>query len=75
MGVRKNMRSRVRSIGRSQGIVGLRRSLLNGPGDTWHAPMNAERRDIWSAECVRAIRRLTAWEQRMETRPWRKRRG
>lgn len=74
MGIRKRMRSRVKSIGSSQGVIGLRRSLLRGPGDTWHAPMNPERREIWNAECVYEIGRLLAWEQRMETRPWRKKR-
>lgn len=74
MGIRKNMRSRVRSIGRTQGIVGLRRCRLNIPETSWRAPLTPGRREVWRDECDREIVRLTAWETRMGTRPWRKKR-
>lgn len=75
MGIRKNMRSRVRSIGASQGIVGLRRCRLDIPETSWRAPLTAGRREVWRQEADREIARLTAWEQRQSSRPWRKRRG
>lgn len=75
MGIRKNMRSRVRSIGASQGTVGLRRCRENIPESSWRAPLTAGRREVWGQECDREIKRLTAWEGRQETRVWRKRRG
>ena len=74
MGIRKSMRSRIRSIGASQGIVGLRRCREQIPETSWRPPLTAGRREVWRDECDREITRLTAWEGRMSSRPWRKRR-
>lgn len=74
MGIRARMRSRVKSIGRTHGIVGLRRCRRDIPEASWRAPLTPGRREVWQDEVDREIARLTAWEGRMGTRPWRKRR-
>jgi hypothetical protein len=74
MGIRKRFRSRIKSIGAQQGIIGLRRCRLDIPEASWRAPLTPGRRTVWRSECDREIGRLLAWEQRMGTRPHRKRR-
>ena len=82
MGIRKNMLPRIRSIGRAYGVVGLRQARLQLAPSLSHpiGAVNRAREDWWTAACNAEIRRLLAWEQRMETRPrrkrsWRERRG
>jgi len=61
MGIRKRMRSRVKSIAAQGGIPALRRAR-NNPVD----PKGLEtRREIWADEVDRRIVKQNAWEERM----------
>lgn len=71
MGIRKNMLPRIRSIGRVYGTAGLRRARLQLAPSLSHPTrgVNRTRESWWTAACDAEIRRLLAWEQRMETGP------
>ncbi len=75
MGIRKNMLPRIRSIGRTYGTAGLRRARLQLAPSLSHPTraVNLAREAWWTAACDAEIRRLQAWEGRMNTRPRRKR--
>ena len=76
MGIRNRMLPRIRSIGRVYGTAGLRRARLQLAPSLSHPTraVNLAREAWWLAACDAEIRRLLAWEGRMGTRIWRRRR-